>query len=127
MTDTNLDAVFTGEIPQLYDRYLVPFIFQGYADDLADRAAAHTPTRVLEIAAGTGVVSRSLAARLPEAQIVATDLNQGMIDYAAAQHSSPNLRWQQPDALDLPFDDGKFDVVVCQFGVMFFPDRVRGY
>ena len=126
---TESDKVFAGSIPELYDAYLVPMIFTDYAADLAGRVAALAPEKVLETAAGSGVVTRALAARLdPAARYVVTDLNQPMLDLAA-QRQGPDDRitWQQADALNLPFDDAYFDVVVCQFGVMFFPDRVAGY
>jgi SAM-dependent methyltransferase len=122
------DARFGGSIPQLYDHYLVPLIFQPYADDLAARVAARRPRRVLEVAAGTGVVTRALAQCLPPgADIVATDLNQAMLDQAVATGTSRPVQWRQADAMHLPFPDGAFDVVVCQFGAMFFPDRAHAY
>lgn len=122
------DAKFGGSIPQLYDHYLVPLIFQPYADDLAARVARYGPARVLEVAAGTGVVTRALARVLPpSAEIVATDLNQAMLDQAAAAGTARPVRWQQADAMQLPFPDGAFDAVVCQFGAMFFPDRAHAY
>ena len=123
------DKLFAGSIPALYERLLVPLIFESYARDLADRIARAEPQDLLETAAGTGVLTRAIASRLPErARIVATDLNQPMLDQAAAQQSRPDrVRWQQADALALPFEDRQFDVVACQFGVMFFPDKVRGY
>jgi SAM-dependent methyltransferase len=127
MADIERDRLFTGSIPEIYDRYLVPFIFDDFALDLAERVASHHPIRVLEIAAGTGVVSRALAEALPGSAIISTDLNQAMLDYAAKRSDASNLRWQQADALALPFADGQFDSVVCQFGVMFFPDRVAAY
>jgi ubiquinone/menaquinone biosynthesis C-methylase UbiE len=122
------DRVFAGSIPAIYDRYLGPLIFAGYAADLAQRVAAATPCRVLETAAGTGMVTRAMARALPAAvEIIATDLNQPMLDYAAAQPGVERVAWRQADAQALPFPDGSFDVVVCQFGVMFFPDRAAGY
>lgn len=123
-----VDTVFAGNIPQLYERYLVPLIFAPYAVDLASRAADFQPSRVLEIAAGTGVVTRQLAALLPsDAAIVATDLNQPMLDQAAAIGTSRPVEWQQADAMQLPFADQAFDVVVCQFGAMFFPDKAHAF
>jgi SAM-dependent methyltransferase len=122
------DAVFAGSIPELYDRYLVPLIFAAYAADLVARLEGLRPASVLEVASGTGVVTRAMAARLPETvAITASDLNQPMLDYAAAVGTSRPVRWRQADAMDLPFDDHSFDAVVCQFGVMFFPDRPRAF
>ncbi|MDB5366281.1 MAG: SAM-dependent methyltransferase, partial [Rhodospirillales bacterium] len=123
------DRQFAGSIPDLYDRYLVPMLFEPYARELADRIAAAAPQDVLETAAGTGVLTRELAARLPaHARIVATDLNQPMLDQAAKQQSlCDRVTWQQADALALPFADQAFDAVACQFGVMFFPDKVKAY
>ena len=122
------DLLFTGSIPELYERHLVPLIFQPYADDLAARVIERRPSAVLEVAAGTGVVTRQLASRLPvTASFTATDLNQPMVDFAAAIGTSRPVTWRQADALDLPFEDQSFDAVVCQFGAMFFPDRHRGY
>ncbi len=126
MADT--DHIFGGSIPDLYDRYLVPMLFAPFALDLSNRTAARAPERVLELAAGTGVVTRALATRLPAAAaIVATDLNQAMLDRAAAVGTSRPVEWRQADALHLPFADATFDVVVCQFGVMFFPDKPRAF
>lgn len=117
-------SVFAGSIPELYDRCLGPLIFEPYAIDLAERAANLSPSIVLETAAGTGIVTLELAKRLGSAvQIHATDLNQPMLDIAGAKISSPNVILKQADATALPFSDGQFDVVVCQFGVMFFPDK----
>ncbi len=126
---TESDKVFAGSIPELYDTYLVPLIFELYANDLAERAAALAPQTVLETAAGSGVVTRALASRLAsDARYIVTDLNQPMLDHAAnKQGTDERITWRQADALDLPFDSASFDAVVCQFGVMFFPDRVAGY
>ena len=118
------DSRFQGSIPEFYDRYLVPMIFEPYAVDICARTVAHAPARVLEVAAGTGVVTRHLARELPAAsQIVATDLNPPMLAQAAAVGTARPVEWQPADAMKLPFDNGSFDAVVCQFGVMFFPDR----
>ena len=122
------DAVFAGSVPELYDTQMVPLIFEPYADQLAQRAAALQPARVLETAAGTGVVTRALARALPaRAEIVATDLNQPMLDRAASVGTQRPVRWQQADAMQLPFDAASFDLVVCQFGAMFFPDRPHAF
>jgi ubiquinone/menaquinone biosynthesis C-methylase UbiE len=122
------DKLFAGSIPEIYDRFLVPLIFEPYADDLAARVATAQPRDVLETAAGTGVLTRALASRLaPSTRIVATDLNQPMLDQAAKRQAEGRIEWKQADALALPFGDGGFDVVACQFGAMFFPDKVQGY
>jgi len=123
------DKLFAGSIPEIYDRLLVPLIFQPYAQDLSKRAQKIAPGNVLEIAAGTGALTRELARRLSRhTRILATDLNQPMLDYAKArQIEDKRIEWRQADALSLPFEDGRFDVVACQFGVMFFPDKVRAY
>jgi ubiquinone/menaquinone biosynthesis C-methylase UbiE len=123
------DKVFAGSIPEIYDRYLVPLIFEQYALDLAKRVAGADTHHALETAAGTGVLTRALASQLPpHARIVATDLNQPMLDRAKAQATrDTRIEWKQADALNLPFEDQSFDVVACQFGAMFFPDRVQGY
>ena len=124
----NADKVFAGSIPELYDVYLVPLIFEPYAKDLARRLAARRPGRVLEIAAGTGVVTRALATALPASvDVVATDLNQPMLDRASSVGTCRPIEWRQADAMALPFADGSFDAVVCQFGAMFFPDRARAF
>ena len=125
----NADRVFSGSVAEIYDRLLVPLIFEPYALDLADRISGTEPRRVLETAAGTGALTRALASRLPgSVTIVATDLNQPMLDRAVAQHGlDRSLTWRQTDALALPFEDRSFDVVACQFGVMFFPDKIQGY
>jgi len=128
MARPGIDTAFAGSIPQVYERYLVPLIFEPYAADLALRIVRRHPSRLLEIAAGTGAVTRQLAKALPpEVSIVATDLNQAMLDQAAAEGTSRPVEWRQADALQLPFPDAYFDVVVCQFGVMFFPDKARAF
>jgi ubiquinone/menaquinone biosynthesis C-methylase UbiE len=123
------DKLFAGSIPEIYDRFLVPLIFESYALDLATRVAETDPRDVLETAAGTGVLTRAVAARLPApVRIVATDLNQPMLDRAMARQAQDGrISWRQADAQALPFADQSFDAVACQFGVMFFPDKVRSY
>jgi ubiquinone/menaquinone biosynthesis C-methylase UbiE len=123
------DKVFAGSIPEIYDRYLVPLIFEACAFDLAQRVALTDPATVLETAAGTGALTQAMASRLPEhVRIVATDLNQQMLERAKARlNRNHRIEWKQCDALSLPFADQYFDVVACQFGVMFFPDKVQGY
>jgi ubiquinone/menaquinone biosynthesis C-methylase UbiE len=123
------DKVFAGSIPENYDRYMVPLIFASYAGDLSQRAAALSPKAVLETAAGSGVVTRALAPKLTsDARYVVTDFNQPMLDYAATrQNPDDRISWRQADAQALPFEDATFDLVCCQFGVMFFPDRPSAY
>lgn len=121
------DTAFTGGLPQLYDRELAAMMFAPYAADMAARLAGFVSGRLLETAAGTGIVTVALAAALPATvEIVATDLNQPMIDHAATKRGLERVHFQQADATALPFPDQSFDVVVCQFGIMFFPDRVAG-
>lgn len=122
------DRRFHGSIAELYERVFVPLIFAPYAADLAERLRARPLSNILEIAAGTGVATRSLAAALPESvSIVATDLNQAMLDVAASIGTARPVEWRQADAMELPFADGSFDAVVCQFGAMFFPDKARAF
>ena len=123
------DKLFAGSIPETYERFLVPLIFESYAADLAKRAAETEPQDVLETAAGTGVLTRALASCLPQdTRITATDLNAPMLDHAAArQPNNRRIAWQQADAMALPFAAEAFDIVACQFGAMFFPDKVQGY
>lgn len=123
------DKVFAASIPAIYEKYLVPMIFDPYAQEMAIRIAALKPLNVLEVAAGTGVLTRAMAERLgPHVEITATDLNQPMLDIAMARHRAGRpITWRQADALALPFDDQSFDIVACQFGVMFFPDKVEGF
>jgi SAM-dependent methyltransferase len=120
------DRAFTGSIPKIYESYLVPLIFQPYAADLAARVAARSPSNVLEVAAGTGVVTRAMLGTLPATvAIIATDLNPAMLAQAAAHTLPRPVAFQQADAMELPFDDQTFDAVVIQFGVMFFPDKAK--
>ncbi len=122
-------ASFTGSIPQYYDQGLGPVIFAGYAADTAQRVAAGRPVRVLETAAGTGIVTRELRDALPaEAQLTATDLNPPMLDLARAKfRPGERISFQHADATALPFADASFDAIVCQFGLMFFPDKAASF
>ncbi len=124
MTAAESDMVFAGSVPELYDQHLVPLIFESYAVDLVTRLEATGARRVLEVASGTGVLTRAMAASLDEAvSIIASDLNQPMLDHAASVGTARSVAWRQADVMALPFPDDSFDAVVCQFGVMFFPDR----
>ena len=118
----SVDVRFSGSVPANYERYMVPLLFRPYAELLAERARKFEPKRILETAAGTGVVTAALAETLPDAEIVATDLNQAMLDVAQTRVQLPNVSFRQADALELPFEDASFDLVICQFGVMFYPD-----
>jgi ubiquinone/menaquinone biosynthesis C-methylase UbiE len=122
---SNVHAAFVGSVPEYYDRYLVPFFFAPFADDLILRIKKRPRLRVLELACGTGVVTERLLQSLDTtAQIAATDLNEEMLAVARAKHGKDaRVSWWQADAMTLPFDDASFDAVVCQFGWMFFPDK----
>lgn len=120
------DTVFAGSVPRQYDRYLGPLLFQPYAEEAARRAHALAPERILETAAGTGIVTEALARALPDAEIIATDLNPDMLAVARERLGSGRAKVRQADAQELPFDDESFDLVVSQFGVMFYPDKAKG-
>ena len=122
-------ADFTGSIPSFYDQGLGPIFFAEFADDIARRVAVFSPTRVLELAAGTGIVTRRLRDLLPlETHLTATDLNPPMLEIARGKfYRDEKVDFQPADATALPFPDASFDAVVCQFGVMFFPDKEKGY
>jgi SAM-dependent methyltransferase len=126
--DPRKDAKFNGTIPEMYDRFLGPLLFEPFAIDLARRTGALKPQNVLEVAAGTGIVTRQLLKTLPRnGRLTVTDLNDPMLDHAHRQVGEDSrVSWRQADAMDLPFEDGEFDAVVCQFGIMFFPDKPRG-
>ena len=122
------DKAFTGSIPAIYDEYLVPIWFAPYAEDLVRRLSGVMRGRVLEIAAGSGAATRAMARALPPAvSIVATDLNGPMLDVSASRLADRRIEWRVADASALPFDDEEFEAVVCQFGVMFLPDKVQGF
>ena len=117
--------VFKHSTPLLYDRCMGPLLFEPYARYVAERVGLLRPSRILETAAGTGIVTRALKDAAPEATIVATDINSGVVGFAAEQVQSERVEFQVADAQNLPFEDGTFDVVVSLFGIMFFPDKVR--
>lgn len=118
---------FTGSIPQYYDRAMGPVFFQPYAALMAERVASLSPKRVLETAAGSGIVTRALRDALPrETEIMATDLSAPMLDVAKTKfRTDENVAFLPADAQTLPFDDAAFDAMVCQFGVMFYPDKAK--
>jgi ubiquinone/menaquinone biosynthesis C-methylase UbiE len=122
------DAAFAGSIPAIYEQYLGSLLFEPFAEDMAARLHDVAQGRILETAAGTGIVTRALVKALPPGvEIVATDLNQAMLDLAAQRLQAPNVTLQQADAQNLPFEDTSFDAIICQFGVMFFPDKLTAY
>lgn len=128
MSTPDTDTVFSGSFPQLYESHLVPLIFEPYATDLVSRLRSRSLARILEIAAGTGVVTRKMASGLTGGiSIIATDLNPSMLDLAAAIGTQRPVEWRQADAMQLPFLDETFDAVVCQFGVMFLPDKAKAF
>ena len=121
---TDLRASFTGSIPEYYDNCLGPAWFDSFAQDLAQRLPKKPPGDVLELACGTGMLTRSVRSRLdPGCRLVATDISKAMLDYARAKLPGANVDWREADAAKLPFADGEFGAVVCGFGVMFVPDR----
>jgi ubiquinone/menaquinone biosynthesis C-methylase UbiE len=122
-------AAYVGSIPQQYDRNLGPVLFADYAEDISRRVAACQPRRVLEIAAGTGIVTRELRNQLPDGvELMATDLNSPMLEIARMKFRPDELvEFRPADAAGLPFADNSFDALVCQFGVMFFPDKDKSY
>ena len=122
MADTD---VFKHSTPSLYDRYMVPLLFEPYAEYVAKQVAALRPARILETAAGTGIVTRAVSEAVPEATIVATDINPAVVEFAAQLLQSDRVAFKRADAQDLPFEDASFDLVLCLFGVMFFPDKVQ--
>jgi len=125
---SDMNRSFAGQMPELYDRFLVPVMFEPFAQDLANRLQGILSGHVLELAAGTGIVTRALARTLPApVAITATDLNPAMLDQARSHAGLERVQWQEADALSLPFADQQFDHIVCQFGVMFFPDEVAAF
>jgi SAM-dependent methyltransferase len=119
------DRLWLDSMAEAYDRWLGPAVFRPFAVDLARRAAHHRPDRILELAAGTGILTRELVAVLPDAELLATDLNPAMVSLGSTR--VPSADWEQADALRLPYPDARFDLVACQFGAMFFPDKAAAY
>lgn len=119
------DSVWGVSMSEAYERWLVPTVFRPFAADLALRTAAHAPRRVLELAAGTGALTRELVDTLDAAEVIATDLNEAMVGLGRVRE--PRAEWRRADAMQLPFEDGEFDVVACQFGVMFFPNKPAAF
>jgi SAM-dependent methyltransferase len=120
-------AMFKGSMPTFYDRYLGPIQFSPWAGETAARVAKREPARLLETACGTGIVTYAMADASPRTGIVATDFGQAMLDFAASKRQGARIEWKQADAQELPFVDASFDMLVCQFGVMFFPDKAKSY
>lgn len=112
-------------MPEVYDRALGPTLFAPFAEHLAARVALLRPARVLELAAGSGIATAALLAVLPAADLVATDLNPAMVQWAATRVPGPS--WRRADAQQLDLPDHSFDAVACQFGVMFFPDKPAAF
>ena len=119
------ERIFEHSTPALYDRYMGPLLFEPYARLVAERCALLQPDRVLETASGTGIVTRAVHRAAPRAELVATDINPAMLEFAARMVTTEHVSFQPADAQNLPFAEGSFDLVLCQFGVMFFPDKVR--
>lgn len=121
-------TAFTGTIPGNYDQFMGPLFFEPYANDLAARIKEQPARKVLEIACGTGRVTKHLRKALPaDTTLVATDLNAGMLAVAKYNLANENIEFKEADAQSLPFDDNSFDLVVCQFGFMFMPDKPKAF
>lgn len=117
---------FTGSVPEKYDKYLGPFLFEHFAAVLADKLIQYKPSKILDIACGTGIVTKKIAEILPEARVIGLDLNPDMIEYGKKTIGGKfPIEWKVSDAENLPFDNETLDAVTCQFGIMFFPDKVR--
>ncbi|HSC51970.1 MAG TPA: class I SAM-dependent methyltransferase [Gaiellaceae bacterium] len=117
--------VFQHSTPELYDRYMGPLLFTPYAEHVAKRVALLRPETILETAAGTGIATRALHEALPGTEIIATDINPAVVEFAARHFQSDRVTFRAADAQQLPFADESFDLVLCLLGVMFFPDKVR--
>jgi ubiquinone/menaquinone biosynthesis C-methylase UbiE len=118
---------FTGSVPENYDKYLGPFLFEHYASVIANRLSRIKPSKILDIACGTGIVTKKIEEALPNSQIIGLDLNPDMIEFGRKKLKNSSIEWKVANAVNLPFDDDTFDAVVCQFGVMFFPDKAAAF
>jgi ubiquinone/menaquinone biosynthesis C-methylase UbiE len=116
---------FPHSAPELYNRFMGPILFEPCAKVVAERVAKLLPSRILETAAGTGILTRAISRAAPRAQVIATDINAALLDYAKTTVNSPKIEFLPGDAQNLPFSAGSFDLVACQFGAMFFPDKIR--
>ena len=125
---SEMNRSFSGSLPEFYDRHLVPMDFEQFARLMAEQVRTMASGDLLEIAAGTGVVTRALARTLPApVTITATDINPAMLARARSHAGLERVKWQEADALALPFADRSFDCVLCQFGVMLFPDKAQAF
>ena len=125
---TSSAAEFSGALPAFYDRHLGPVLFEPYAADLVSRLPEGDGLEFSRFACGTGILTRRLRESLPDsASVVATDLNEPMVAYARDAVPAPGIVWQQADAQALAFPDDSFDVAICQFGLMFLPDKAQGF
>ena len=129
MTPESKAPAFSGSVPEVYEKELVPLLFDQYAEDLGARIAALSPRAVLETACGTGIATRAILRRLPPgARLMATDLQQPMIDVARRETpADPRLEWRAADMTALPFEEGAFDALACQYGMMFPPDKPAAF
>ena len=116
---------FNGTIPHYYEDYLTKFLFEGFAEDIVKRVSFSSTTKVLELASGTGCVTRLLVNNSPATtQITATDLAPDMLEVARKNIAASNISWAMVDMTDITYEDNSFDVIVCQFGVMLVPDKL---
>lgn len=118
---------FGGSIPEKYDKYLTPLFFEPYADDLISRIKGREYDSILELACGTGRVTMNLRREFPGSKLTATDINPDMLSVARKNVTHPNVVWDTVDMQEIPFDDSSYDLIVCQFGVMFVPDKVKAF
>ncbi len=116
---------FTGSVPRNYDTFMGPVLLNPYAQDLVSRVKAKGPLAILELAAGTGRVTKPLLAAMPEANITATDISEDMMEIGKEQITSAQVKWQNVNMMEIPYPDNEFDLVICQFGLIFVPDKAK--